>query len=694
MKKNIIFILIFLSLISFGQEYNGIISHNGIIVSFNGNIITYPAYNSKAIALFQRMPTQPSTAIKRLYSIVYDTIDYYTILDSALLIKIYSTETRQQASLNLKGDYYNGLERGDLYFCPYVGFQSDQNISYINANIKPRDAGLSPNSITMANYIPTHSNWPGLAASSNRMSPMGVLPTSYTTNGILEYNLGYDMRLNNVFVNQTISPNTDINSTVGLFAFTRLGTSVKHFVGSTKVQDLTHAPISEVPNDSLYEFGINYLDGTLNNQSNHMIGFTYIGRNLSEMQVLKLNQIIDYWHSHLPNIEILYDTLNVQYKITSLENRPFPLIRYQRDDIKFASLRDSLYVSLDNGITWSYRYQFNDAERICMAYIYPNHEIVFATNRNEVYYSHDSLQTVTQSDVDSASGSSFVFHTPANSLYPGSYFKTLNDIEDATIGGLPYLVFGNYGNYYDGANPTILWYSADTGKTIVAGFEFGQNPAYTDNGTPVPGTGGTLLGDPTETELVRHIHFTTSYNDTIYFGTGDVIANNECKWYKAKLVADTFQVTELANANSPFHPRFKSADAQFIRGTDSIIFTSDGGAETSIFKAKINEIANTANHVTTYTSTVGNISSININNTTGKGIAGTFGGKNLILTTDNHGVSWSENILNHINIQASYTNPPSIGHIMKDDASGWYVIYPSIRIFPYSDEQGYYVRIK
>gem|GEM_PF-1565146 len=137
---------------------------------------------------------------------------------------------------------------------------------------------------------------------------------------------------------------------------------------------------------------------------------------------------------------------------------------------------------------------------------------------NKMYYSTDNMTTINPCTVLDKNGSPYTYHTPVSDSYPGSYFHFMNGFEEKA--GV--CLLGNYGNSATGACPINLYYSLD-GITWKVIYTFGQDPNCTDNGTPSGGTGGTLLGDPTNPLIARHVHAINIGDDgSFYACTGDV----------------------------------------------------------------------------------------------------------------------------------------------------------------------------
>lgn len=229
------------------------------------------------------------------------------------------------------------------------------------------------------------------------------------------------------------------------------------------------------------------------------------------------------------NTEVVnnYDIKVVNYWIAS---------QYKNMSVKLTSGR--IETSVDNSENWRYTLDTSIANSIFSAKVLKNGNILYFTNDNKIYLSDIELTTFVEKTVYESDGvTPYVFHTPVNSSFAGYYFYPLTTMEIFEETDL--FVWGNYGNVEGGAVPSVIWYTPDFGETIKVSYKFGQNTRSTDDGTIGGGTGGNLLGDPTNPIVTRHIH-TVIYsqsNDKWYCITGDVSSqfvnsdgNSEIHW--------------------------------------------------------------------------------------------------------------------------------------------------------------------
>jgi len=140
------------------------------------------------------------------------------------------------------------------------------------------------------------------------------------------------------------------------------------------------------------------------------------------------------------------------------------------------------------------------------------------------------------------------------------------------------LILGDYSNGSGtGAAPAIMWYSIDDGITWKVGYEFGQNPFYTDNGTANGGTGGNLLGDPANPLKIRHIHGVNRnpFDNSVWLFTGD--GGSQDQWMKGMYnpVSDSWLWTTLKSAVNNTAERFRTVNIYF-KDANTIVASADG----------------------------------------------------------------------------------------------------------------------
>jgi len=277
----------------------------------------------------------------------------------------------------------------------------------------------------------------------------------------------------------------------------------------------------------------------------------------------------------------------------------------QRDHMAFAFDQGHVYFSEDNGRTWPYTSDFAEANRITFSHIFANGNILFAT-ANRLYLSTDRLKTIREITVQNPDGSPYLPHTPQNPDRPGWYFNTLSGVTSWMIGGREVLAWGNYCNVIGGAVPVNVYYSVDNGLTVKLAYSFGQNPFFRDNGSEGGGPTGTLLGNPQNPLLCRHIHCVAynSQEDAFYCCTGDFNRTDwyECHWLRGKYDPshDRWQWTTVISASQ--NTRFKSGGINCVGGRIWWISDANGPLphDRGLFSCDPKDITNTAAHTLHY----------------------------------------------------------------------------------------------
>ncbi len=246
-----------------------------------------------------------------------------------------------------------------------------------------------------------------------------------------------------------------------------------------------------------------------------------------------------------------------------------PYIDSQRGNKAFGFDDKTIFLSEDNARTWPHNCPFPYASNITFSSILKNGNIIFAT-RSRLYLSTDNLKTYRQITVKDVTGDDYLPHKPQNPECPGWYFHPLDGVHTWEVNGVEMLVWGNYCNVLGGATPVNIYYSTDNGNTVKIAYAFGQNPNYRDNGSEGGGSKGTLLGEPDNPVICRHIHC-VAYNpgeNAFYACTGDrdISDKHECHWLRGTYdaVKDKWQWTILVSASS--NARYKSGGINFVDG--------------------------------------------------------------------------------------------------------------------------------
>jgi hypothetical protein len=258
---------------------------------------------------------------------------------------------------------------------------------------------------------------------------------------------------------------------------------------------------------------------------------------------------------------------------------PGRYIDSQRGDRAFAYADGTIFLSEDNGHTWPYSIAFPEAERITFSHILTNGNVVFATG-SKLYVSTDKLKTFQPVTVKAQDGSDYVPHTPQNPENPGWYFHTLPGVVSWDVNGTEMMVWGNYCNVLGGATPVNIYYSTDGGRTVKIAYAFGQNPHFRDNGSPGGGPTGTLLGNPDNPVICRHVH-TVAYNpaeDAFYActGDGDRPEGFECHWLRGTYDAAKDEWQWKVIVSDHLNSRYKCGGINFVDGKVYWISDSNG----------------------------------------------------------------------------------------------------------------------
>ena len=246
-----------------------------------------------------------------------------------------------------------------------------------------------------------------------------------------------------------------------------------------------------------------------------------------------------------------------------------PYIDSQRDNKAFGFSDAAVFLSEDNARTWPYRLPFPDARNITFSGILKNGNVLFATG-SKLYISTDNLKTYHQVRVQGVNGTDCVPHTPQNPEQPGWYFHPLDGVHTWDVNGVEMLVWGNYCNVLGGAAPVNIYYSTDNGQTVKIAYAFGQNPQYRDNGSAGGGVAGTLLGDPDNPIICRHVHCVACnpVENAFYACTGDrdMGEKHECHWLKGTYNRDRDEWRWTVLVSDSSNSRYKSGGISFVGG--------------------------------------------------------------------------------------------------------------------------------
>lgn len=273
----------------------------------------------------------------------------------------------------------------------------------------------------------------------------------------------------------------------------------------------------------------------------------------------------------------------------------------QRGRKALAHTADELLLSVDNGHTWPYRCAFPGADRLTFSHLFANGNVLFST-RTKLYLSTDNLETIRRVPVLTPGGEEYVPHTPMNPDNPGWYFHPLSGVNSWEVHGREMMVWGNYCNVLGGATPVNIYYSTDNGQTVRVAYSFGQNPYFRDDGSPGGGQTGTVLGDPDNPVICRHVH-AVAYNpeeDAFYACTGDGDRQEEfeCHWLRGVYEEHTDRWQWEVIISDHLNSRYKSGGLTFVEGMLYWISDSNGPEpyDRGIFRCAPEDIADPAAH--------------------------------------------------------------------------------------------------
>ena len=246
-----------------------------------------------------------------------------------------------------------------------------------------------------------------------------------------------------------------------------------------------------------------------------------------------------------------------------------PYIDSQRDNKAFGREEQSLVFSEDNGRTWPHRLAFPGAQLLTFSHILKNGNVLFATGE-KLFISTDNLKTYKPVVLKDAKGADYLPHKPQNPENTGWYFHTLSGVLSWEIGGKEMLVWGNYCNVLGGATPVNIYYSTDNGQTVKIAYAFGQNPNFCDNGSKGGGKTGTLLGNPDNPVIARHVHC-VAYNpvENAFYactGDGDRPQGKECHWLRGVYDAQKDQWDWKVIVTASLNTRYKCGGINIVNG--------------------------------------------------------------------------------------------------------------------------------
>jgi len=278
-----------------------------------------------------------------------------------------------------------------------------------------------------------------------------------------------------------------------------------------------------------------------------------------------------------------------------------PFVDSQNKNMAFAFTESEILFSDDNSHTWLHRRTFLAAKEITFSHIFNNGTVLFAT-RQKLYLCDKKLESCREVIVQDGDGQDYLPHIPKDPNNPGWYFHTVAGITSWVVDGKEMLVWGNYANVKGGASPINIYYSTDNGKTVKIAYSFGQNPHFTDDGSPGGGQGGKVLGSPKNAIICRHVH-SVSYNpaeDAFYActGDGDRPEGRECHWLRGKYYSADDQWSWEVIITDSLNSRYKAGGLNFVDGQVYWISDANGPEphDRGIFRCSPEHISDPKRH--------------------------------------------------------------------------------------------------
>ena len=349
------------------------------------------------------------------------------------------------------------------------------------------------------------------------------------------------------------------------------------------------------------------------NTHNNFVQHFACGDVLTDAEALSLTTLIDTFANAQKALDTDY-TIHNGIKVTVT---PHTFIhRIGNECLYFDS--QYIYYSTDGGATVASQTANPNNTILDFAHIFDNGKIIFSDKTNKIYKTTTSFTTVTEM-TPTKNGSTYVLHTPANATFPGNYYRYLGVKRKQYLSdGTEIIVWGNYCNVFQGASPSIVWYSF--GDEIKVAYEFGQNPYITDMGTGVPTTGGTLLGDATNTILTRHIH-SVDYrpnSDLFYVTMGDYDRSDAPgTFYESHVIeldyditGDSFTPTQVLTGSAETKVKIGNMeipDDGFIYYSSDAISVTGNEAERGFFKTSYANLGTIGSHTRFYLQTLNSI---------------------------------------------------------------------------------------
>lgn len=608
------------------DSYNDITSTQGVVdgeyltaseevrlMSYLSNPIIPTSYHADTVTFVTRFTNSYTDKEKSRIDNVWRLLNRTGVKTKLEGLVIAATSGLEEQKLDWVNASYNVVDAslGEVDQVPYYGLAAQKG-NFKNGFVPSSGVGFTQNNaftsfkVAIDNRVPSQSNRffgseniaVSLVSASFSFGPTGALKRSLST-----------------------SVNTATPTVVGLekietnrtFISNRTGASAGNIVAKRRTIS-TVTTTSAARNAIEFYLGNNHSGGgnryiSYNNYIQHLAW----GASLSSTESQQFALIVDTFcngQSALAS-EWIQET-GFRYK---LENKVF--IDRLGEQCLWSDF-ENLYYSTDGGTTVAATVAFNSITLgwIHMAHIFDDGKIILGTSKNKFYKTTTALGTPTEI-IPTKNGLTYTPHTPVSATYPGEYTKFLGIKQKQYLGdGTEIFVYNNYGTSLRGPSAAIVWYSF--GDEMKVAYEFGTNPYLRDNGTANGSTTGTLLGDATITEWVRHGHgvqqrpddktkFISAWGDLDRAALAPIPgAYQECQGWEHvyNQGADTWTHTKLWTSGQS--ARGKSTSIQ-MPGDGFIYLTSDAGVtgsndtELGYFKVAYADVGTLANWTRFYT---------------------------------------------------------------------------------------------
>lgn len=382
----------------------------------------------------------------------------------------------------------------------------------------------------------------------------------------------------------------------GVHIYNRVGSTVNYWYNGNKLQQFTRVSTA-IPNGNI---GIlaGLTGATAGNRQAGRIGLQIYRAGLSDVEASTFSNIVINTMQSYGAIDPndVYENEFMSYFQTGNK-----CIQAQRDNYCFATNSGNIHWSENGRSSWTSR-SFATAGKVEFGHIFSNGNLLFADYTKIYLWSNKSNVPVEVTPTD-WNATPISIHTPVSGTYPGNYYKSHRK-ETVTLGGRESVVWGNYGNTFNGANPVFMFHAFDDG-TVKIDHKFGQNLHWRDNGLSATAeqNTGTILGDAGTPGVVRHVHNISydSDNNIFYMTCGDafhtgVVGDSEIAWYTGTYNSGTDRITYInvyTEATTDSTP-FKTVGLRILNGY--VYFGSEGAGNYSIRKTTIANLFIKTNH--------------------------------------------------------------------------------------------------